>query len=160
MKRPYSEFQVRVDKAVLPTWPQGGVSKIDTGFGIKIPKGTVIHVGEISSQGGRSCRAICIETGGYMAAYDAIIKKKIEDIIELINGYNYRWSTIFNNYLKELSNNIELSEFARDILKLYQGGMGSFSDLVLQKNGKMPFEDNERLDKLRNELYKICEELL
>jgi hypothetical protein len=89
-----------------------------------------------------------------------IVRKSIEDIIELISRYNARWSAIFTNYLKELNSDIELQYFARDILKLYKGGMGSFSDLVLQENGKMPIEENEKLNVYRKELYKICKELL
>lgn len=30
----------------------GGVSPIDTGFGIKISKGSIVHVGDVANQGG------------------------------------------------------------------------------------------------------------
>lgn len=49
--KPVSELQTRIDKAVLPKWPTGGVSPIDTGFGIKIPKGSIVHVGDVANQG-------------------------------------------------------------------------------------------------------------
>jgi hypothetical protein len=50
--RPVGEVQTRVDKAVLPEWPGGGKSPIESGYGIKIPKGTKVYVGEVASQGG------------------------------------------------------------------------------------------------------------
>jgi hypothetical protein len=51
-KAPVSEIQVRIDQAVLPVWPGGATSPIDTGFMIKIPKGTAIYEGIIAPQGG------------------------------------------------------------------------------------------------------------
>jgi hypothetical protein len=50
--KPISEIQTRIDKAVLPEWPGGGKSPIDTVYKIKIPKGTTVHTGEVASQGG------------------------------------------------------------------------------------------------------------
>jgi hypothetical protein len=50
--RPLGALQSRVDKAVLPVWPGGGKSPIDTAFAVKIPKGTQVYVGEVGSQGG------------------------------------------------------------------------------------------------------------
>ncbi len=49
---PVSEIQVRIDQAVLPIWPGGGTSPIDTGFKVSIPKGTTIYEGIIAPQGG------------------------------------------------------------------------------------------------------------
>jgi len=49
---PQSVIQTRIDKAVLPQWPGGGRSPIDTAFEVKIPAGTKVYVGEVSSQGG------------------------------------------------------------------------------------------------------------
>lgn len=48
---PASEIQTRIDKAVLPRWPTGGTSPIDTGFAIRIPKGSIVHVGDVANQG-------------------------------------------------------------------------------------------------------------
>jgi hypothetical protein len=47
---PISEIQTRIDKAVLPVWPGGGKSPIDTVFELKIPAGTKVYVGEVGSQ--------------------------------------------------------------------------------------------------------------
>ncbi|HEU4578793.1 MAG TPA: pre-toxin TG domain-containing protein [Polyangiaceae bacterium] len=49
---PQGVIQTRIDKAVLPQWPGGGRSPIDTAFEVKIPAGTKVYVGEVSSQGG------------------------------------------------------------------------------------------------------------
>jgi hypothetical protein len=49
---PVSEIQTRIDKAVLPKWPNGDTSTIDFVHHVKIPSGTVVYVGEIANQGG------------------------------------------------------------------------------------------------------------
>ena len=49
--KPTGELQVRIDQAVLPKWPDGGASIIDTGYAISMPKGTIVHMGEIAPQG-------------------------------------------------------------------------------------------------------------
>jgi filamentous hemagglutinin len=47
-----SALQSRIDSAILPTWPGGGVSPIDSSFQVRVPAGTRVYVGEVSSQGG------------------------------------------------------------------------------------------------------------
>ncbi|HTF98932.1 MAG TPA: hemagglutinin repeat-containing protein [Cellvibrio sp.] len=49
---PTGVVKTRIDKAVLPVWPGGATSPIDTFFEIKIPAGTEVYVGEVGSQGG------------------------------------------------------------------------------------------------------------
>jgi hypothetical protein len=49
---PSGIVQTRIDKAVLPEWPGGGKSPIDTAFDVKIPAGTEVYIGEVGSQGG------------------------------------------------------------------------------------------------------------
>lgn len=49
---PSGVLQTRIDKAVLPEWPGGGKSPIDTAFDVKIPAGTEVYIGEVGSQGG------------------------------------------------------------------------------------------------------------
>ncbi len=44
-------IQTRIDKAVLPVWPGGATSPIDTAFQVKIPAGTSVYVGNVGSQG-------------------------------------------------------------------------------------------------------------
>jgi hypothetical protein len=48
---PSSELQVRMDKGILPVWPDGSPSPIDTVHWIEFPRNTTIHVGKIAGQG-------------------------------------------------------------------------------------------------------------
>ena len=50
----------------------------------------------------------------------------------------------------------QTDELVRKILSIY-GGMGSFNDLIIQKDYKMLREENDKLRKLRHELSKACE---
>ena len=47
-----SAIQARIDRAIMPVWPDGSTSLIDTQFAIKIPKGTSVYVGQIGTQNG------------------------------------------------------------------------------------------------------------
>jgi hypothetical protein len=49
---PISEIQTRIDQAVLPKWPGGGASPLDRVYGVNIPSGTTVYVGEIGNQSG------------------------------------------------------------------------------------------------------------
>ncbi|WP_392551391.1 hypothetical protein RHO14_07810 [Orbus wheelerorum] len=49
---PQGVLQTRIDKAVLPQWPGGATSPIDSSIAIKIPAGTKVYVGEVRSQNG------------------------------------------------------------------------------------------------------------
>lgn len=49
---PKGVLQTRIDKAVLPVWPNGAKSPIDTAFGVRIPQGTRVSVGEVGIQNG------------------------------------------------------------------------------------------------------------
>lgn len=49
---PQSIIQTRVDKAVLPKWPNGSASPLDSVYEIKIPAGTKVNVGEVGYQNG------------------------------------------------------------------------------------------------------------
>lgn len=49
---PTSVLLTCIDNAVLPVWPDGGASPLDTAFAIKIPAGTQVYIGEVGSQGG------------------------------------------------------------------------------------------------------------
>lgn len=49
---PASVLQTRIDKAVLPEWPDGAKSPLDTVFAVKIPAGTEVYIGEVGAQGG------------------------------------------------------------------------------------------------------------
>ena len=61
--------------------------------------------------------------------------------------------------LDEISRNYEtLTDdekvvYKRKLLRIY-GGMGSFSDLVLYKNNKVLYKENNELDALRKDLFE------
>ncbi|WP_232534489.1 hypothetical protein [Mycoavidus sp. B2-EB] len=46
-----SVIQSRIDKAILPKWPGGNASPIDSLITVKIPAGSKVYIGEIGSQG-------------------------------------------------------------------------------------------------------------
>ncbi len=52
MESPQGVLQTRIDKAVLPQWPGGGTSPIDSSIAIKILAVTKVYVGEVGSQNG------------------------------------------------------------------------------------------------------------
>ncbi|RJT32659.1 hypothetical protein [Rahnella woolbedingensis] len=49
-EKPQGVLQSRIDKAILPEWPDGSKSIIDSYYEIKIPAGTKVYVGEIGYQ--------------------------------------------------------------------------------------------------------------
>lgn len=51
--RPQSVETVRRDMAVLPEWPGGGKSPLNTGYDVAFPPGTVFYYGEVADQGGK-----------------------------------------------------------------------------------------------------------
>ncbi|MDQ1211386.1 RHS repeat-associated protein [Pantoea anthophila] len=52
LDKPQSIIQTRVDKAVLPKWPNGSASVLDSVYEIKIPAGTKVYVGDVGYQNG------------------------------------------------------------------------------------------------------------
>ncbi|WP_213456607.1 RHS repeat domain-containing protein, partial [Rhizomonospora bruguierae] len=50
--RPVSVVQTRIDKAIPPVWPGGQKAPLDTGYGVLIPRGTVVYTGKVADQGG------------------------------------------------------------------------------------------------------------
>jgi len=50
--KPVSELQSRIDSAILPIWSNGKGSVLEKAYCVKMPKGTVIHIGETAPQGG------------------------------------------------------------------------------------------------------------
>lgn len=68
------------------------------------------------------------------------------------------WTNVMHTWLVELANSqtpVDVSHLARRIIHMY-GGMGTFNDVLIYKNGAYPRALNEDLDLLRNELYEIA----
>lgn len=82
------------------------------------------------------------------------IKLIINELIKLFDEFNlFDWSKVFNRFLDDIDSNFEQVKY--DILRNY-GGMGSFNDIVLKKNGEYPIYENDKFSKLRGDLYALC----
>jgi hypothetical protein len=49
-EKPQGVLQAHIDKAILPEWPDGSKSIIDSYYETKIPAGTKVYVGEVGYQ--------------------------------------------------------------------------------------------------------------
>jgi len=80
------------------------------------------------------------------------IKKTVKDISDILSSNDEdEWAKTFEKLSSGLDSEYELSLNA---LKRLYGGMGSFNDIVLHKNGMPLIHENEELDDLRHMLYK------
>lgn len=81
------------------------------------------------------------------------IKDIMSDIIEILSKNNEEcWAEVFNRHLIQIENDDEEGRY--NVKKLY-GGMGSFNDVVLHKDGLPVKDENEKLDALRKKLYYL-----
>lgn len=81
------------------------------------------------------------------------IRSTINDIIVILQDNNERcWVNIFEKCLILLDDDYEQCLYN---LKTLCGGMGSFNDLVLHKEGMPVKNENNKLDLLRYELYAL-----
>ena len=74
--------------------------------------------------------------------------KQLEEICR--TGDAERWADLFA-YFKQKIIDGESQEAKRELKSIF-GGMGSFNDLILQKNGQI-LDSNARLQELRSELF-------
>lgn len=83
-------------------------------------------------------------------------------IIHLKSVDEQNWSNNLKNSLAryvQMSTTYEEQMILYDLLKIY-GGMGSFNDLVLHRDGIPLLEENDVLDELRHKLYVLAHERL
>ena len=79
----------------------------------------------------------------------------IQQIIFLLKkNESKRWVPIFKEFLHDCKTK-QTGELVKKILSIY-GGMGSFNDLVIQRDHKILVKEDEQLDKLREELSDAC----
>lgn len=79
------------------------------------------------------------------------IKKTVIEITNILSSNNEgSWAKIFEKLASELDVDCESS--IQSLKKLY-GGMGSFNDVILHKNGMPLIQENDELDELRHSLY-------
>jgi len=85
------------------------------------------------------------------------IKLIIENMILLLGDNNeVKWSMVFNEFLNKYTNADTRNVAVQEIINIYRGGMGSFTDLVLHKNAKMLIRENDQLAMLKDKLYETC----
>ncbi|MCT2387996.1 DUF6966 domain-containing protein [Erwinia pyrifoliae] len=81
------------------------------------------------------------------------IKKVIKEIVKILSSHDeISWARYFQDCEMQLDDDYQAGIY--NIRKVY-GGMGSFNDLVLHKNGVPLKKENDRLDQLRHELYDL-----
>ena len=79
------------------------------------------------------------------------IKKTVIEIANILSSSDeIPWAKAFEKLGNELDNDYESSI---NSLKGIYGGMGSFNDIVLHKNGMPLIRENDELDDLRHSLY-------
>ncbi len=72
-----------------------------------------------------------------------------------VNEENWKGSLInFRKSFSSIKNNQDFKLIKHDILRIY-GGMGSFSDLVLYRDGQVLIKENKSIHLMRNDLFKL-----
>lgn len=85
------------------------------------------------------------------------IEELLSQITDLLNGFGQeRWGRTMGRLLAEFR--CAPVDTARRIQSMY-AGMGSFNDIVLWVDGGMPRLENEKLDRMRSELFTLVVEL-
>ena len=69
----------------------------------------------------------------------------------LANNENV-WGLLFLDFSERLKENYE---YTLHEIKNQFGGAGSFSDLILMDKGKMLSDENNQLNKMQDELYRL-----
>jgi hypothetical protein len=72
-------------------------------------------------------------------------------------GGNANWARSIERFESNMLRDPE--ETCARVLSIF-GGMGSFNDIVLQKDGKMLYQENEELAQLGTQLYDLCRGLV
>jgi hypothetical protein len=82
------------------------------------------------------------------------IDEIIDLMIELIKGSDQSdWLLPLSNIKNMLQSEPDIAR--RNIISMY-GGMGSFSDVVLYKEGQLLTDESNKLFSLRAQLYESC----
>lgn len=86
----------------------------------------------------------------------ARIQMTLTRIAEVLRfGENQNWTPAFESFERNFRHHPRAT--CARILSSY-GGMGLFNDVVLYRNGQPLTTENEELDYLRTELFKLCRE--
>lgn len=87
--------------------------------------------------------------------------KSIQEIMEQIiilleTNDEQEWANHLKQFMLEYKDPETRIETIKNILNIYKGGMGSFTDLVLQRDFKMLVDENNQLAALKHDLYNSC----
>lgn len=83
------------------------------------------------------------------------INEALEKIILILkNNGELNWANSLERCRLELKN--DPINACSKILSMY-GGMGSFNDIVLYRDGQPLIKENNLLDAMRKKLYSICQ---
>lgn len=80
-----------------------------------------------------------------------LILRRLKELLYFSN--DYEWAVEFNRLEHEYI--AQPNEVIQSVLSLY-GGMGSFNDLILYKNGNVLGEENREFSLLRAKLFDLC----
>lgn len=85
----------------------------------------------------------------------------VSEAASLLHGAGEeRWRQACEHWRAELSSpETDPRNVAREFLAAY-GGMGSFNDLVLYRDGRLLGSETESLDRLRGRIFDVCRSLL
>jgi len=87
----------------------------------------------------------------------------IEEILPLLKigdgGICLYYYEFYKDILEQLQKPHELDKIASDIQRTY-GGMATFNDIVIYKDGQIMMDETEKFVRLRRALYRVCEEAI
>ena len=81
----------------------------------------------------------------------------LDDLAALLRSHG---EVHWGKWMAEAGQRLSRSDFSgiQKLLAAY-GGLGSFNDLVLQREGKMPAKANDRLKEMRSQAYSLAQEI-
>lgn len=95
------------------------------------------------------------------AAEKAEMIRLINEIMKYFNTYyDDGWKEFFEEMVRRCNTDFPFEKICGNIIRAYRGGMGSFQDYILEQDGKMPIEDNEKFDGLKDDLAQLCLDVL
>jgi hypothetical protein len=86
----------------------------------------------------------------------------IENILPLLQLSDYElcayYYDFFEKILAQLKKPHDIAQIAQHILKAY-GGMATFGDAAIWKDGEILFEEQDKFADLRTALFLVCNEV-
>lgn len=83
-----------------------------------------------------------------------IILARMAELFRIGEGYD--WANAIEKLREKIVTDPDETAYR---IRISYGGMGSLNDIVLHRNGQPLTTENDELDALRIELYKLCCEI-